>query len=394
LAGHKVTVATRYHQNRKRSIINGVKIEEFKISGKEVAGYDAEDSEIKRYRDFLIDSNFDIITNFAAQQWATDLALPILNKIKATKIFVPTGFSELNNPRFNDYFISMKEWMKGYNMNVFLSNDYQDINFARKNDIKNITVIPNGASEEEFTEGRTIDIRKQLHIPDEHFLILVVGSHTGLKGHKEAIKIFKKTKIKKATLLIVGNSTHNQGKLNYVIKFIVKTIANLFTIVSGKKFHPACFISCTTKSIQQKLSFDSFYNQKKLLVKNLSREQTISAYLAADLFLFPSNIECSPLVLFECMASKTPFLTTDVGNSQEIIAWSNAGELLPTKKQKNGLSIANIKQSAVCLENIYAQPDLRESMKKNGFDAFNEKFSWKKISKAYEELYSNLNINN
>jgi glycosyltransferase involved in cell wall biosynthesis len=127
-----------------------------------------------------------------------------------------------------------------------------------------------------------------------------------------------------------------------------------------------------------------------VLVKNLTREQTISAYLASDLFLFPSNIECSPLVLFECMASKTPFLTTNVGNSQEIIAWSNAGELLPTKNLKNGLSIANIKHSAVCLENIYAQPDLRESMKKNGFDAFNEKFSWKKISNAYEELYTSM----
>jgi glycosyltransferase involved in cell wall biosynthesis len=55
------------------------------------------------------------------------------------------------------------------------------------------------------------------------------------------------------------------------------------------------------------------------MITSLSRIETLAAYHQADLFLFPSNIECSPLVLFESIASKTPFLTTDVGNAKEII---------------------------------------------------------------------------
>jgi glycosyltransferase involved in cell wall biosynthesis len=273
-------------------------------------------------------------------------------------------------------------------MNIFLSNDYQDIDFARKNDIKNITVIPNGASEEEFIQNiPPVDIRQQLKIPKDHFLILIVGSHTGLKGHKEAIEIFKKAKIKKATLLIVGNSANHQGKLNYLGKFLLKSIANIFTIDSRKKFYPACLISCSTRSILQKITFDRFCYEKLLIVKDLTREQTIATYLEANLFLFPSNIECSPLVLFESMASKTAFLTSEVGNAKEIITWSNAGRLMPTLKMPNGLSTVDIKKSAVQLENMIKNKEEIAKMAALGNEAFKRKFTWDRISKEYEELY-------
>ena len=55
-------------------------------------------------------------------------------------------------------------------------------------------IIPNGASAEEFLSPDETDIRKDLKIPEDHFLILHVGSHTGLKGHAEAIRIFSRAK--------------------------------------------------------------------------------------------------------------------------------------------------------------------------------------------------------
>lgn len=389
-AGHEVTVATMFDTNRKNFVINGVRIEQFKISGKEVTGYNAEESEIQRYQDFLINSDFDIITNFAAQQWATDLMLPILQQINAVKIFVPTGFSELHNNRFKMYYDSMKVWLKEYDMNVFSSNDYQDIVFARENGIEKTILIPNGASEEEFIDNPLINIRMKLNIPNNHFLILHVGTHTGLKGHNEAIKIFKKAKIRNSTLLIIGNSTFSNYKIKNVLTFLIKTLANTFNILSGKHFFPACSLIC---NLRQKLfifSYSKIFLNKILMVKNLSRDETVAAYYEADLFLFPSNIECSPLVLFEAMASQTPFLTTDVGNAKEIISWSNGGILLPTIKTKNGFCLAQIRESAKILENISADSKTREKMKINGFDAWQKKFNWEKISKNYEELYSAL----
>ncbi|MFH1997557.1 MAG: glycosyltransferase family 4 protein, partial [Patescibacteria group bacterium] len=132
------------------------------------------------------------------------------------------------------------------------------------------------------------------------------------------------------------------------------------------------------------------FNKNKILIKTLDRRKTVSAYQQADLFLFPSNIECSPLVLFEAMASKTPFLTTEVGNTKEIIEWSNSGMLLPTKKNKKSYSCAQIDESADLLRKLYNSKVLREKMIQNGFNAWNNKFTWEKITKNYENLYKSL----
>jgi hypothetical protein len=102
--GHEVTIAIKYDSNRKDLVINGVKIEQFKISGRAVTGYSGEEAEISRYRDFLINSDFDVIENFAAQQWATYIALPILKEIKGKKVFVPTCFSGIYNIKCKNYF--------------------------------------------------------------------------------------------------------------------------------------------------------------------------------------------------------------------------------------------------------------------------------------------------
>ncbi len=378
--GHDITIATTKLPAGYKPDCGKIKIKEFAISGNFVVGLKGE---VKKYQDFLINSDFDIIINFAAQQPMTDAMLPILDKIKAKKVFVPTGFSAFYMPEYKKYFENMKTWMKKYDMNVFLSNDYRDTNFARKNGIKNITIIPNGASKEEFLMPPNIDIRKKLSITRDAFFILHVGSHTKQKGHKEAIKIFSQAKINNAVFLIVGNPG-------------------------------ACLKNC--KKQEEKLNKSTNYKKynKRLIIKHLTRKETIAAYVEANLFLFPSNTECSPIVLFECMASKTPFLTTDVGNAKEIIEWSGAGKLLPTIKKdsldpllisifkkyikitlnsvnhKREFSIAKIKKSALILEQLYNNKEELNTMAKNGYQAWLNKFNWEKIAKKYEWIYNKI----
>lgn len=356
--GHEVTVATTKLPERKKMVINGVNIKEFNIKGNLVRGLTGE---IEKYKEFLINSNFDIVTNFAAQQWASDLTFDILDKIKGKKIFVPTGFSGFYLPGYKNYFIKMKYWMNKYDMNIFLSNNYRDINFARKNGIKKIKLIPNGASQEEFFEKNNLDIKEKLNISKNHFLILHVGSHTGLKGHKEAIQIFERTKITNATFLIIGNS-----------------------------FGEGCTKDCFIKEKLFNLSPRRLLDKKRLIVMSLSRKETVNVYKQADLFLFTSNVECSPLVLFECMASKTPFLTTDVGNAKEIISWSKSGILLPTIKDKNGYSKARITEAVKLLKSIYNNSRKRKIMADFGFKAWLNNFTWKKTTMSYEKLYKKL----
>lgn len=355
--GHEVVVATKKHPDRTFSVLNGVTIVDFNIEGNLVRGITG-DKDV--YRDFLLDSDFDIVTNFAAQQWATDIALPILQKIKGKKVNVPTGFSGFYEPSYKSYFENMKEWMKGYDLNIFLSDDYRDINFARENGIDNNVIVPNGAGADEFSRDTKTDIRKKFNIAPDCFLILHVGSFTNIKGHMEALEIFFKSRIKNATLLMIGFN-------NDLIK---KAWRRNLRLIAWRVLNFLC--------------------RKKAVITFVNREETVDAYKAADLFLFPSNVECSPIVLFECMASKTPFLTTDVGNSAEIIGWSNAGVLLPTDKDHLGMSHARIDESAGFLEKIYKDTKMREGLVDAGYEAWKKKFSWEVISLQYEQLYESL----
>lgn len=356
--GHEVTVATTYLPNREKHNINGVIIEDFPISGNAVRGFSGD---TESYQKFLLESDFDIMMNYAAQQWTTDLALPILDKISTKKVLVPCGYSGLYNREYTDYFERMKNWINKYDKCVYLSNSYRDINFARSVGANNDVVIPNGAAEEEFIEKSDIDIKKMLNIPENHFLVLHVGSHTGLKGHEEAITIFKKARITQATLLIVSDNLNT------------KCAKNCHFLAKKYKWNPFSKLS-----------------DKNIIVTPLSRDETIAAYKQADLFLFPSNIECSPIVLFECMASKTPFLTTDVGNASEIIEGTGAGEILPTIKFKSGYCTAEINSSAKMLQNLFDDFDLRQRMETSGYQAWKNKFTWDKISKRYEEVYEKI----
>lgn len=357
--GHEVTVATRRDARRQKWRIKGVNVVEFNITGSMACGFSGD---VDKYSRFLLNSQYDIVTNFAAQQWATDIALPLLDRIHGKKVFVPTGFSGLHRPEFREYFQSMPTWMTKYDMNIFLSENYLDISFAMECGVKNLVVIPNGASRDEFLGDAGLDIRALIGIPRDHFLILHVGSHTGAKGHREVFEIFRTARVRKATLLMVANGCVEEG----------------------------CMDSCRRSAFQFGISPVRLLDGKRFINLSMSREETVAAYKAADIFLFPSNIECSPIVLFECMASKTPFLTTDVGNAKEIINWSHAGLLLPTSFDGKGYSLADVDASAAILEDVYRDEQLRREMGTNGFKIWLERFTWEKIASEYERLYLKL----
>jgi glycosyltransferase involved in cell wall biosynthesis len=356
--GHDVTVAARKHEERNFKELNGVKIEEFDVSGNMVNGIKGD---AESYQRFLLNGDFDIVTFFAAQQWATDLALPILDKIKGRKVSVPTGYSGFYQVEFKSYFENMRSWIRQYDMNVYLSDDYRDINFARENGVDKIKIIPNGAAEDEFLRQSSIDIRKELGLSKSAKLILHVGSFTGRKGQYEAIRMFLKADLKNTVLLLIGNSYElflKNFKKNY--RLFIPRIA-------------------------------SALKGNKIIIGQYSREFTVEAYKQSDLFLFPSNIECSPIVLFECAAAKLPFLCTDVGNSPEIAKWTGGGKIIKTIKDSEGYSHADIEKGAKALTELMNDEVARRKLADTAFMNWKAKYSWEKITLEYEKLYLELN---
>lgn len=128
-----------------------------------------------------------------------------------------------------------------------------------------------------------------------------------------------------------------------------------------------------------------------MLILNLPRQDVISAFHAADLFLFGSNIEYSPLVLYEAMASSTPFLTLACGNAAEIVDWSNGGGVLaPTIQKDEGFVDCAPEVFAQIVDGLLADRVCLQSMGEAGYVAWQDKFTWEKIATMYENLYLSL----
>lgn len=357
-AGHDVTVFTSFKTERSFEILHGVQIRSYKISGNAVSGIQGEKAQYIRD---VVEGDYDVVVLFAAQQWSADLLLPILPQIKAAKVFVPTGFSMLYNANWSGYFDQMKMWMQNIDMNVFLSENYRDAQFAEKHHIRNRMLIPNGAAEEEFESTSLPDIRTKWTIPANHSILLHVGSFVTSKGQLDAMRIFYKSGIRKSTLLMIGNGA------DHFWKQIIR--------------HPLLYL---------KWRWSRIFGSQQVIFDSATREETVAAYQAADLFLFPSKIECSPIVLFEAMASRTPFLVTDVGNSREIARWGEGGWIMPGNQAEDGFTQADIAESAKQLRDIISHKEDLKVAQDKGYQAWKNKFTWQIIANTYVDLYQSL----
>jgi L-malate glycosyltransferase len=350
-AGHEVTIATTKLPERKQKVINGVKIVEFDIKGNEVVGMTGE---TEKYKKFLVEGDFDVMMNYAAQQWATDLAFEVIDNIQARKFIVPCGYSSLNNADFKAYFDKLPKILKKYDGSIYLTKRYQDYKFARRHWIRHLEVIPNGADEEEFADqDPDFDFRRKYNI--DNFFILNVSNHTGSKGHAETLAVFEEFK-EPATLVIIG-----------------------------KPDDSGCFEEC--KKEAERINSKSFENKVQLLT--LPRSETIAALKSADVFLFLSSIEASPIVLFESAAAGLPFISSDVGNAKEIKRWTRGGVVAPVRPDKlhKGNVFAKIEPTVSLLNLLYQNKPLRLKMSENGRSRWENEFTWAKITEKYINLY-------
>jgi glycosyltransferase involved in cell wall biosynthesis len=353
--GHEVTVATSWQDDRASKKINGVQIAEFKVSGNAIHGFQGE---VDRYQEFLLEGDFDVMMNYAAQQWATDLVLPILKRLPYYKVFAPCGFSGLFEPEYIDYFQRMPDFLKQYDHVIFHSERYRDIDFARKHGLSNFTVIPNGAGEEEFGQIDST-FRQKYGISEDVPLLLTVGSHTGLKGHGLVMRAFSRAEIGKSVLIIIGNFIPGTG----------------------------CQHSCELLAQWVKLKS---LGRRRVLLLNPPRSDVVAAYHAVDLFIFGSNIECSPLVLFEAMASRTPFITIACGNAEEIVEWGHGGVTITTIKRTKGSVGADPAVMANAIEGLINNPNELQRLADAGYRAWKDRFMWEKIALEYERVYKSL----
>lgn len=119
---------------------------------------------------------------------------------------------------------------------------------------------------------------------------------------------------------------------------------------------------------------------------NLPREDLIAALFSADLFVFASNVEYSPLVLFEACAAGLPFLTVPVGNAEEIARWTGGGEVCPAVKDERGYTRVDPAVLAERIQALLDAPEQRRMLGLAGRGAWEASYNWGAIAPRYEAI--------
>jgi glycosyltransferase involved in cell wall biosynthesis len=99
---------------------------------------------------------------------------------------------------------------------------------------------------------------------------------------------------------------------------------------------------------------------------------------------------CSSDLLFEAMASRTPFVTVSCGNASEIVDWGKGGVITPTIKRFKGNVDADPNVMARSIEELINNPDELQELGEAGYSAWKGRFAWERIALEYERLYKSL----
>jgi glycosyltransferase involved in cell wall biosynthesis len=127
---------------------------------------------------------------------------------------------------------------------------------------------------------------------------------------------------------------------------------------------------------------------KRVLCTNLSRPDLVQAFMAADLFVFASIVEYSPLVLFEAAAAGTPFLSVPVGNAEEIAQWTSGGMICPAAKDERDYVRVDPSVLAREMERCMGDPDLLARIGATGKEKWRRMFTWQSIVPQYASILS------
>ena len=429
--GHDLTVATSHCFDRTYRELNGVHIEEFSIAGNLVNGMTGK---VNAYRNFVASGHFDVVMIKAAQQWTFDALWPVLDTITCAKVFIPCGFSCFYEPAFREYFRRLPEILRKFDHLIFYASDYRDINFAKEHGISNFSIIPNGASETEFAALPANGFRERYAIAEDEFLLLSVGNPPVQKGQVEVAEAFRLANLKRrrSTLILNAQWSPNQreaskngqrtlGRKLYDFKskiheavdcdvrlyqthglirvvknrckpLLVRVGLGALLVRLGYKVEPHTGCADEHRTRVRQIAdiardIEARNTGKRLLMLDLSRTELVDAFVSADLFVFASHVEYSPLVLYEAVAAGTPFLSVPVGNAQEIADQTGGGVICPADRDERGYTKVKPKVLAHHIAGLARDPLRLQDLGSMGRKNWQDKFTWERITDRYETIF-------
>jgi len=330
--GHDVVVVTS--GGRSSQVINGVSVERFPVRGNSARGVRGD---VGAMLQFVNEVAPDVVFNYAAQTWHADVFGPLAAEARNYQlVLAPCGFSALHDPSYANYFSRMRAWLPHYDALVFHSREYRDWTFAVASDAPAdaMHVIPNAADDPPARRAHG----------DGETVFVTVGSHVRSKGHGEFA----------AAVRDIASQTTARG-------IVVAPPRLGFDFARGCQ--PRCFL-------------ESLRRDRVVRFVDGRRAGAVEGALAsADVLLFPSRVECSPLVIIEAMAAGLPWVSYDVGNVRELFG---------------GIVVEGFEELVDAGAHLARAPDERSRLGSAGRRAWRERHRWPDVIDAYERLFLRL----
>ena len=263
---------------------------------------------------------------------------------------VPVGLNMMAKSRIlMSRFIEKREHFKV----ITHSDNYQDF-VTTKGYGFNPIVIPNGVDLQEFNVDYGL-FRNKYNINTENLAVYVANFFPG-KGHEALIEIVKQIcKERKDTTFVVISSNAQTGlgaNLELRFKMDVKRSGLPIRLLSG-----------------------------------ISREDTVSAFIDADVLTFVSQQEVAPITILEAMAAQTPWVALPVGNVPTLPGGIMVGGCAVDKTGKYIYSKKTHAAFAREVNNILDNEQLSDVLTGEGRNAVEGTFNWDIIVPQYEKFF-------
>jgi glycosyltransferase involved in cell wall biosynthesis len=353
-AGHEVVVATAFHPNRGGTPWERLTVEQFRVSGNAnvVFGFSGE---VRRYCDFVLNADCDLVFFHCWQSWTTDIPMPHFGTLRPKTILVSHGVSAntlINWPKAAVLWLGWRPYvwrdmpraMAQLDAIVFLSdradNDrFYDRRLAASLKIRRAPTIPNGADLEAH-DGDLPEFRGK-HGLDGRLLLLCVGRFTEMKNELGVLRSVLRAQIDKATLVLIGPKTNGYARALEAAWAAQRPVTDV----------------------------------DLLCLCGLTQAEILGAHRAADIYLSASRTECLPLVILDAMAARTPFVATPVGCISDL---------------PGGLMAATEKEMADSITRLARKPTMRAELGHEGRAACENRYSWRAVNCQYERLIRDL----
>lgn len=363
--GHEVTVATGPAGAAPAEERRGVQIRRFDVRGSEVRGYLGA---TEAYARFVASFPCDVMLNYAAQICTTDLVFPLLAGLGCRKVIAPCGYSGLRDEVYAEYFSRMPARLRAYDAAVYHSQTYQDAQFAADNRLDNSVFINNGADVVQFPY--VAGSFRAKYAMRETTLLLSVGRLEALKGQDLVLEAFRRSKLQDAAVVLVcpeiGPSAAGALRTAAGPLFKSRRRARAVLCELAGRYLPE-----RLHRLQWRLSGE----KAVYILADLPRQDVLAAYADADLFVFGSRVECSPLVIIEAMASGTPFISTPVGNVPEM---------------PGGVIVRDAPGMAEAIDRLAQKGEEWRELSEAGHTAWERDYTWNRVVDQYERLYQKL----